>query len=226
MGNDNATRLHPPIICGILLVLFLTIGCGGRRVIPPDPSAQPSEVFTWPLQNAELLSPFGPRGRTHHTGMDIRGRHGGGDAVFAARAGKVTIATRRSGYGLIVELTHEDGYKSRYAHLKRILVRPGQQVNRQEPIGIVGSTGRASTAHLHFEILSPQNRFLNPEHYLRQNEKKSSPARPGHSGRRPMPLRFRHQLIARVTTVNGVTKKSIALSNSCNHLCRAAVMIR
>lgn len=76
------------------------------------------------------------------------------------------MVTQLRGYGNIVVIKHEDGFSSRYAHLKKFLVRKGQKVKALQPIGIVGRTGRASTAHLHFEILTPKARFLDPARYL------------------------------------------------------------
>ncbi len=63
-------------------------------------------------------------------------------------------------------MTHDDGFKTRYAHLKSFKVTLGQKVKAGQVIGIVGKTGRATTAHLHFEILTPKSRFLNPRPFL------------------------------------------------------------
>jgi len=75
-------------------------------------------------------------------------------------------AETRSGYGRMVELVHDDGFSTRYAHLRRIDVKLGQRVRQGDRIGIVGSTGRATTAHLHFEVLTPGYRFVDPAIYL------------------------------------------------------------
>jgi murein DD-endopeptidase MepM/ murein hydrolase activator NlpD len=119
-----------------------------------------------PLANAHVISEFGQRGRRFHTGIDLKGKPRGGDPVLASRPGRVTIMTRLSGYGKIIEITHDDGFKTRYAHLKSFKVALGQKVQTGQVIGIVGKTGRATTAHLHFEILTPKSRFLNPRQFL------------------------------------------------------------
>lgn len=137
-----------------------------RRPLPPEPGAHPSAAFASPLPGYHVLSRFGPRGRRFHTGIDLRARRGGGDPVLASRSGRVVRAETRTGYGRLVEIAHDDGYSTRYAHLRRIKVRLGQRVKQGEVIGIVGQSGRATTPHLHFEILTPGYRFVDPAIYL------------------------------------------------------------
>jgi murein DD-endopeptidase MepM/ murein hydrolase activator NlpD len=86
-----------------------------------------------------------------HYGVDFRGD--AGDEVTAAAGGTVVHAGRRAGYGNLVELRHDNGVSTRYAHLSRIDVEVGQKVGRYEPIGRIGSTGRSTGPHLHYEIL-------------------------------------------------------------------------
>jgi murein DD-endopeptidase MepM/ murein hydrolase activator NlpD len=61
---------------------------------------------------------------------------------------------------------HDDGFSTRYAHLKKMNVKVGQKVKALQEIGIEGRTGRATTEHLHFEILTPKQRFMDPLPYL------------------------------------------------------------
>jgi len=131
-----------------------------------EPDRPPSEAFQIPLKQFVILSPFGPRRRDFHTGIDLRGRKGGGDPVGASRAGRVIFARRAHGYGKMIVIQHADGYLTRYAHLKWIKVKVGEQVQALQEIGIVGATGRATTAHLHFEILTPARRFMDPAPWL------------------------------------------------------------
>jgi murein DD-endopeptidase MepM/ murein hydrolase activator NlpD len=71
-----------------------------------------------------------------------------------------------SGYGRLVEIRHNDGFTTRYAHLKKMDVKLHQKVHRGQAIGRVGQSGRATTPHLHFEILTPKFRFKNPKDFL------------------------------------------------------------
>lgn len=88
--------------------------------------------------------------KRHHAGVDIRAKRG--QLVGAAAAGKVTFAGRRGSYGKAVFISHGNGYTTVYGHLSKISVRQGQPVSRHYYIGRVGSTGRATGPHLHFEI--------------------------------------------------------------------------
>ncbi len=104
---------------------------------------------------ARLSSGFGIRidplhgARAVHRGIDLAAHVG--TPVLAAATGVVRVAARRGSYGLLVELEHPDRSTTRYAHLSRILVRPDQEVRQGQPIGEIGSTGRATGSHLHFE---------------------------------------------------------------------------
>ena len=159
----TAMRLLPTVALTSGLILLSACGAGLRRPPPPEPGARPSAPFTSPLDYYTVLSPFGPRNGRFHTGLDMRGRRGGGDPVRAARAGRVIRAEVMHGYGKLVEIRHDDGFSTRYAHLRRFTVQKNQRVKAGDVIGEVGSTGRATTAHLHFEILTPKFRFMDPE---------------------------------------------------------------
>ncbi|MFL0417682.1 M23 family metallopeptidase [Sphingomonas sp. 179-I 2A4 NHS] len=114
--------------------------------------ALPSALLANP---ARLSSGFGIRidplhgARAVHRGIDLAAH--AGTPVLAAATGVVRVAARRGSYGLLVELEHPDRSTTRYAHLSRILVRPDQEVRQGQPIGAIGSTGRATGSHLHFE---------------------------------------------------------------------------
>ena len=72
--------------------------------------------------------------------------------IHAAAAGAVSYVGQRSGYGNVVEITHAGGMMTRYAHMSRFAARPGQQVAAGDRIGAIGSTGRSTGPHLHFEV--------------------------------------------------------------------------
>ena len=85
-----------------------------------------------------------------HTGIDLRENYG--SAVLAVAAGTVTIAGPESGYGTLVEIDHGNGYTTRYAHLSMVSVAVGEKVEAGSTIGQVGTTGRSTGPHLHYEV--------------------------------------------------------------------------
>jgi murein DD-endopeptidase MepM/ murein hydrolase activator NlpD len=123
----------------------------------------------WPV-NGKLESglggrrnPFGGRGFEYHEGQDIDARYG--DPVQVAAGGKVTIAGWQRGYGKVVYVDHGNGLSTRYGHLSQINVAIGQLVTRGEIIGLVGSTGRSTGPHLHYEVRI-NNQPVDPKQYL------------------------------------------------------------
>ena len=111
----------------------------------------------WPLVPRWLTSGFGMRpdpftGRPDfHSGLDISADHG--TPVKATADGKIESAEYSGNYGNAVVITHGFGIATRFGHLSRFAVRPGQHIKRGDVIGFVGSTGRATNTHLHYEIL-------------------------------------------------------------------------
>jgi murein DD-endopeptidase MepM/ murein hydrolase activator NlpD len=106
--------------------------------------------------------PFG-RGRAHHLGIDIDANTG--DPVTAAAEGVISFSGVRNGYGNVVEIDHGNGYKTLYAHNSANLVRVGDIVRAGQQIARVGSTGRSTGSHLHFEV-KLDGRQVNPRQYL------------------------------------------------------------
>lgn len=110
-----------------------------------------------PLRGGFLSSRFGRRmdpfhgEAVHHPGIDYRARMG--TPVMATAEGVVGMARRNGGFGLMIEVSHENGFATRYAHLSKILVTRGQKVKRGEIIGLVGNTGYSTGSHLHYEVL-------------------------------------------------------------------------
>lgn len=98
--------------------------------------------------------------RVPHLGTDYGAPSG--TEVWTTARGRVTYAGRKGSYGNLVEVTHANGYRTRYAHLSKILVRNGQRVQQQTSIGKVGATGRATGPHLHYEIIK-NGRHINPQ---------------------------------------------------------------
>ncbi len=102
-------------------------------------------------------------GAAFHSGIDFKGPSGA--PIYAAAKGKVAFAGRKQGYGKCVEINHGNGLTTRYAHMSRLGVAPGQAVDAGEKIGAIGSTGRSTGPHLHFEVRVGQ-RAVNPRPFL------------------------------------------------------------
>jgi murein DD-endopeptidase MepM/ murein hydrolase activator NlpD len=128
-----------------------------------------------PLDSYEVSSPFGPRGDPEdgrgefHTGVDLRAPYD--SPVYATAPGVVTYAGYRDDYGKIVEIDHGNGIATRYAHLHAFTVSVGQRVGLHQQIGYLGSTGRATGPHTHYEVVvngEPQDpqKFINLGRYV------------------------------------------------------------
>ncbi|SFL23039.1 M23 family metallopeptidase [Methylobacterium pseudosasicola] len=128
-----------------------TLGDGERlhRLAAALPLARPTSgepVVSSPF--GTRLDPF-TRGLALHTGLDLKAE--AGEPARATAPGRVSAADYAGGYGNMVEIDHGHGVVTRFGHLARILVRPGQRVAAGDVIGAVGSTGRSTGAHLHYE---------------------------------------------------------------------------
>jgi murein DD-endopeptidase MepM/ murein hydrolase activator NlpD len=139
----------------------------------PPPPPPPAFVFDTPLPGRVVNSPFGLRqlpweenGRLHE-GVDIAAPEG--SAIKAATDGVVVRSGTSGSYGRYVELAHKDGFRTMYAHLGATArgVKPGLYAKRGTTIAYVGSTGRSTGAHLHFE-LRRKGKALNPSLFLGQ----------------------------------------------------------
>mgnify|MGYP003701058445 CR=1 FL=1 len=108
-------------------------------------------------------NPFGGSSYEHHEGQDIEAEMG--TPVVAAASGTVIIACAQNGYGNVVYIDHGNGLSTRYGHLSQIDATIGQQIARGEVLGRVGSTGRSTGPHLHYEVRI-NNQPVNPRAYL------------------------------------------------------------
>lgn len=122
-----------------------------------------------PTDLARMTSNFGYRhdpftgDAAMHSGLDFGGRTG--DPIHAAAAGRVSFVGTRGGYGNVVEISHGNGLMTRYAHMSSSKARVGQTVAAGEVIGAIGSTGRSTGPHLHFEVRIG-DRAVNPRPFL------------------------------------------------------------
>ena len=122
-----------------------------------------------PIGKGWLSSKFGMRAdpftgkQEHHKGLDFAGKEGAD--VLATGDGVVTWSGRRSGYGNLVEINHGNGYVTRYGHNKSNTVEVGQAVKKGQQIALIGSTGRSTGPHVHFEVLH-NGRQVNPAKFI------------------------------------------------------------
>jgi len=116
-----------------------------------------------------VSSPYGRRldpisgHRAWHDGVDFAGREG--DDVIAVASGVVTFAGEKSGYGNTIEISHANGFSSRYGHGKELLVEVGDVVDKGQRIAVMGSTGRSTGPHVHFEVRK-HGRHVDPARYI------------------------------------------------------------
>jgi murein DD-endopeptidase MepM/ murein hydrolase activator NlpD len=132
----------------------------------------------WPIDRTRLKAFYAFGVRKKHPILKIRTMHKGVDMstdygvpVYATGDGiveKVDMGKRRRGYGRQILINHKFGYKTRYAHLQKMFVKPGEHVQRGQLIGEVGSTGGSTGPHLHYEVIY-RNRNVNPVNYFNRN---------------------------------------------------------
>jgi len=124
--------------------------------------------FIWPVPSSRRISShFGKRWGKKHDGIDIAAKRG--SHILATANGIVVYAGNKlGGYGNITVIGHRDGYFSVYAHADKNYTVKGQKVHKGQVIATVGSTGRSTGPHLHFE-LRKDSRSLNPQTLLGQN---------------------------------------------------------
>ncbi len=113
------------------------------------PSYVPAKTYTLTSGFGFRYDPFNGRG-AQHAGIDLAGAHG--EPIFSAAAGRVVRAQNFAGYGLVVDVDHGRGILTRYGHLSRIKVAVGDKVRMGQTIGAMGSTGRSTGTHLHYEV--------------------------------------------------------------------------
>ena len=120
---------------------------------------------TLPAADYYISSSFGLRKdpmngrRAFHKGVDLAGWHK--TEIFAPADGTVLRAGRNGGYGNFIELQHKNGFVTRFGHLNKIKVKKGQTVTKDDVIGLMGSTGRSTSTHLHYEVLV-NGKHVNP----------------------------------------------------------------
>jgi murein DD-endopeptidase MepM/ murein hydrolase activator NlpD len=128
----------------------------------------------WPVEEGWISSGYGLRAdpftghQSQHEGVDIASNLG--SPVYAVGDGVVSHSGEKAGYGLLVEITHESGLITRYAHASAVLVRVGDRVQKGQAVARVGTSGRSTGPHLHFEVVR-NGVSVNPMRYLQQASK-------------------------------------------------------
>ena len=168
-GIDSAQPIFSGqelLIPGVVAPKAASSPSGGRATISPGnvPSSISPDAkgqFIWPLQSATHFISQGYK--SGHQALDLNKLNG--LAIFASASGTVRVIPGRYGYGNHIDISHGNGWMTRYAHLSEFRVKDGEYVQQGQLIGIMGSTGRSTGTHLHFEIRL-NDRPLNPLSYL------------------------------------------------------------
>lgn len=166
-ATPPAVVIAPPPATGSVTVLAVQPGAGVTVARAADGAGAVASVEPLPAPGQAQAAPSGRSGRTltsgygyrihpilrsvrFHAGVDLA--RPAGTRVLAATAGTVSRAGWAAGYGLLVTIDHGGGVETRYAHLSGVAVSPGQRIGRGDLIGLVGSTGRSTGPHLHYEV--------------------------------------------------------------------------
>ena len=173
-GADGQVRVTADIICidgiekervetnrDIIVEPVTKIVLVGTKIPPPK---YPTGTFIRPFWGI-LTSNYGYRGREFHTGVDFAGPSG--SSIVASDGGTVSFAGRKGNLGNLVIIDHKNGYQTYYGHCSKLLVSVGQQVAQGELIARVGSTGRSTGPHVHFEVRI-NGKYMNPWNYLKK----------------------------------------------------------
>ncbi|MEE2061719.1 M23 family metallopeptidase [Rhodococcus artemisiae] len=131
----------------------------------PWGASMPQPLAVTPVSGT-LTSAFGPRWGSSHAGLDIANSIG--TPVYAAASGTVIDSGPASGFGLWVQVRHDDGSTSTYGHINETLVTEGQRVQAGEQIATVGNRGQSTGPHLHFETTDPAGAKVDPAQWLQQ----------------------------------------------------------
>jgi murein DD-endopeptidase MepM/ murein hydrolase activator NlpD len=177
-GVDPVTPPSEPGIAGRLDELAAQLSESGEQLSLIDALLADRDVDLsvtpagMPVRHGYMSSHFGSRtdpitgGNQFHRGLDFSGS--AGDPVSAVADGVVIFAGRDAGYGNLVDIDHGNGVMTRYAHNSKLLVTMGQRVHAGDNVALMGSTGRSTGTHLHFEVWN-NGQPVNPRRFLAQS---------------------------------------------------------
>ena len=157
-ANVRVIAMRPGVSGGISWPHLPQLPNGSHPALQFD-----AQNFIWPTKGV-FTSGFGWRWGRMHKGIDIANNIG--TPILAAKNGIVSFAGWQGAYGYLVEMAHVDGSVTRYAHNSQLLVRRGQLVPQGANISLMGSTGRSTGPHLHFEIRRPGGSATDPMRML------------------------------------------------------------
>lgn len=136
------------------------------------PKWYPTGTYIVPVKNEVITSYFGSRWGRVHGGLDFGMPIG--TPIYASDGGTVSRASYYAGYGLCIEVTHNNGTFTRYGHCSKVVVNVGDKVAQGEKIGEVGNTGNSTGPHLHFEIHPNGGEYVDPYPYIYGSNKGNS----------------------------------------------------
>ncbi|MFQ5466843.1 MAG: peptidoglycan DD-metalloendopeptidase family protein, partial [Kiloniellaceae bacterium] len=164
-AGDGAAEFEPSLqLEGSVVRLDQELDRWGamQSVLRSLPLSAPLNQYRISSRYGERRDPVNRR-KAKHLGLDFAAR--GGAAIYSTAPGKVVFAGWRGRYGRMVEIDHGYGIRTRYAHMRKILVKKGQEVANREKIGLVGSSGRSTGSHTHYEVRY-KGRSQNPAKFL------------------------------------------------------------
>ena len=177
---EDSSAMEPPDFIRAITRLEQEIEARGNQLevvsglINGQQYEQEAAIAGRPVNAGWLSSGFGRRadpftGRmAWHNGIDFAGT--AGEDIISVGTGVVTFSGNRPGYGLMVEIDHGNGYLTRYAHAQDLLVEQGEIVNQGQAIALIGSTGRSTGPHVHFEVYK-NGRVVDPASYIRRTHR-------------------------------------------------------
>jgi murein DD-endopeptidase MepM/ murein hydrolase activator NlpD len=160
--NDNKENLNDSLLS--VIATYDSIQTDLCEVLDNLPVKTPLKTVIIDDDYGWRRDPITKKGKFHQ-GLDMKGSYK--DTVYATGNGRIIMASWNMGYGRCVVIQHSDEFRSLYAHLSKIFVSAGDSINVGAPIGRVGSSGRSTGSHLHYEVLQSGYRidpcgFLNP----------------------------------------------------------------